>query len=37
VLIVEKSAPGGQAGVTERFDNYPGFPDGVAAPNWPSA
>ena len=30
VLIVEKSAPGGQAGVTERFDNYPGFPDGVS-------
>jgi thioredoxin reductase (NADPH) len=29
VLIIEKSAPGGQAGVTERFDNYPGFPDGV--------
>jgi thioredoxin reductase (NADPH) len=29
VLIVEKSAPGGQAAVTERFDNYPGFPDGV--------
>jgi thioredoxin reductase (NADPH) len=29
VLIVEQSAPGGQAGVTERFDNYPGFPDGV--------
>ena len=29
VLIVERSAPGGQAGVTERFDNYPGFPDGV--------
>jgi thioredoxin reductase (NADPH) len=29
VLIVEKSAPGGQAGITERFDNYPGFPDGV--------
>ena len=28
VLIVEKSAPGGQAGVTERLDNYPGFPDG---------
>jgi thioredoxin reductase (NADPH) len=27
---VEKSAPGGQAGVTERFDNYPGFPDGVS-------
>jgi thioredoxin reductase (NADPH) len=30
VLIVEQSAPGGQAGVTERFDNYPGFPDGVS-------
>jgi thioredoxin reductase (NADPH) len=29
VLIVEKSAPGGQAAITERFDNYPGFPDGV--------
>jgi thioredoxin reductase (NADPH) len=29
VLIIEKSAPGGQAGITERFDNYPGFPDGV--------
>lgn len=29
VLIVEKSAPGGQAGVTECLDNYPGFPDGV--------
>jgi thioredoxin reductase (NADPH) len=29
VLIIERSAPGGQAGVTERFDNYPGFPEGV--------
>ena len=29
VLIIEKSAVGGQAGVTERFDNYPGFPDGI--------
>jgi thioredoxin reductase (NADPH) len=29
VLVVEESAPGGQAGITERFDNYPGFPDGV--------
>lgn len=28
-LIVEKSAIGGQAGVTERYDNYPGFPDGI--------
>ncbi len=30
VLIVERSAPGGQAAVTERLDNYPGFPDGVS-------
>jgi thioredoxin reductase (NADPH) len=28
-LIVERSALGGQAGVTERLDNYPGFPDGI--------
>ena len=28
-LIVERSGLGGQAGVTERLDNYPGFPDGV--------
>ncbi len=29
VLIIEKSAVGGQAGVTEKFDNYPGFPEGI--------
>ncbi len=28
-LIVERSGIGGQAGVTERIDNYPGFPEGV--------
>lgn len=28
-LILERSALGGQAGVTERIDNYPGFPDGI--------
>ena len=28
-LVLEKSALGGQAGVTERIDNYPGFPQGV--------
>jgi len=28
-LIVERSGLGGQAGVTERIDNYPGFPEGV--------
>ena len=29
-LVIEKSALGGQAGVTERIDNYPGFPEGIA-------
>jgi thioredoxin reductase (NADPH) len=29
VLVVEKSGLGGQAGITERLDNYPGFPEGV--------
>jgi thioredoxin reductase (NADPH) len=28
-LIVDSKGLGGQAGVTERLDNYPGFPDGV--------
>ena len=28
-LIVESSALGGQAGTTERLDNYPGFPEGI--------
>ncbi|MXY46020.1 MAG: thioredoxin-disulfide reductase [Chloroflexi bacterium] len=28
-LVIEQSASGGQAGVTERIDNYLGFPDGV--------
>ena len=28
-LIIERSAIGGQAGVTERIDNYPGFPEGI--------
>lgn len=29
VLVIEKSALGGQAGVTEKIDNYPGFPEGI--------
>lgn len=28
-LVLERSALGGQAGATERIDNYPGFPDGI--------
>ena len=28
-LVIERSSVGGQAGVTERIDNYPGFPHGV--------
>src|SRR5262245_593213 len=30
VLVIEKSGLGGQAGVTERLDNFPGFPEGVS-------
>ncbi len=30
VVIIEKGALGGQAGFTERLDNYPGFPDGIS-------
>ncbi len=29
VLVIEKSGLGGQVGVTERLDNFPGFPDGI--------
>jgi thioredoxin reductase (NADPH) len=29
VLVIEKSGVGGQAGLTERLDNFPGFPDGI--------
>jgi thioredoxin reductase (NADPH) len=28
-VVLDKSALGGQAGVTERVDNYPGFPEGI--------
>jgi thioredoxin reductase (NADPH) len=28
-LVVDKAGLGGQAGVTEKIDNYPGFPEGV--------
>ncbi len=29
-LVVERKVPGGLAGSTERIENYPGFPDGIA-------
>jgi thioredoxin reductase (NADPH) len=29
-LVVERAGIGGQAGVTERLDNFPGFPEGVS-------
>ncbi len=28
-IVVDASALGGQAGVSDRIDNYPGFPDGI--------
>jgi len=30
VLVIDKAGLGGQAGVTERLDNYPGFPEGIS-------
>jgi thioredoxin reductase (NADPH) len=29
-IVVESSALGGQAGISDRIDNYPGFPDGIS-------
>ncbi|MFN8526712.1 MAG: FAD-dependent oxidoreductase [Chloroflexota bacterium] len=29
-LVIERSGLGGQAAVTERLDNYPGFPEGIS-------
>jgi thioredoxin reductase (NADPH) len=29
-IVVEASALGGQAAITDRVDNYPGFPDGIS-------
>ena len=28
-LVIERGALGGQAGATDRIENYPGFPDGI--------
>ncbi|HEY7356767.1 MAG TPA: FAD-dependent oxidoreductase [Ktedonobacterales bacterium] len=29
-LVIERGGVGGQAGVTERLDNFPGFPEGIS-------
>lgn len=29
-LIIERSSIGGQAGITEKVENYPGFPEGIS-------
>jgi thioredoxin reductase (NADPH) len=29
-LVIERAGLGGQAGITERLDNFPGFPEGVS-------
>src|SRR6516165_9738694 len=29
-IVVEASALGGQAGISDRIDNYPGFPEGIS-------
>ena len=29
-IVVEANALGGQAGISDRIDNYPGFPDGIS-------
>lgn len=30
VLVIERAALGGQAGITERLDNFPGFDEGIS-------
>jgi thioredoxin reductase (NADPH) len=29
-LVIDRGSMGGQAGITERLDNYPGFPEGIS-------
>ena len=35
VLVLETTAPGGQAGSSSRIENYLGFPTGISARTWP--
>ena len=35
-LVIERGGVGGQAGVTERLDNFPGFPEGIAGAEFAS-
>ena len=34
-LLFERGVIGGLAAVTDKIDNYPGFPDGVEGSSWP--
>ena len=36
-IVVDASALGGQAGISDCIDNYPGFPEGIPAASSPSA
>ena len=33
-LLVEREAPGGQAGLSSRIENYLGFPSGLSGGTW---
>ena len=37
-IVVDANALGGQAGISDKIDNYPGFPDGISGGEaWPEA